>query len=78
MKCLHWAIVSVLFWMAWVMLRLSTASDIQAGALVWWWIGLPIGFALPAVFGWNMAKYTFYKKVHHIGIRKALEEESCD
>lgn len=64
MKPLHWTVVCVVFWMAWVLFRLSTSVDIQNYLL--WWLGLPIGFALPALAGWNLAQWRCHHRLYSL------------
>lgn len=66
MKCIQWVVVCVLLWLAWTLFRLGTATDIQPGNELWFWLGLPVTFALPAVAGYNCAMWHFYHSEHPI------------
>ena len=65
-KPLHWAAVCFLFWAAVVVFRLQYASDIQDIGV--WILTLPIAFGLPFMVGWNISRWTFYRRVHHLRV----------
>jgi len=68
MRYLHWAVVAVLFWAAWIVFRLGTAVDIQNE---WWfWLGIPVGFAFPAFVGYEIAQWRCARRIYHLTCEK--------
>jgi len=59
-----------------VVFRLGFASDIQD--IVLWWVTLPIAFLLPALFGYNFARWRFFKRYYTIDVEMGEGEEHED